>query len=114
MLAGVYKTFSKVDTLLKTQYGAALDNFEGNIHFWRSDMTIHRRTGFYSSVRMASNRVVGAESWFFFDDAIICLGAGIKNQPEQNSRNYGESKFSERRSSDFTKREIFSFEYGHA
>ncbi len=78
MLAGVYKTFSKVDTLLKTQYGAALDNFEGNIHFWRSDMTIHRRTGFYSSVRMASNRVVGAESWFFFDDAIICLGAGIK------------------------------------
>ncbi len=62
MLAKVYKTFSKVDTLFHRQYDTALDDFDGNIHFWRSDMTIHHRTRFYSSVKMASNRVAGAET----------------------------------------------------
>ena len=34
----------------------------GNNHFWKSDMTVHRRNNFYASVKMSSNRVGGAES----------------------------------------------------
>jgi chondroitin AC lyase len=62
MLADVYKTFTGADSLFRGQYRTAMNDFDGNIHFWRSDMTIHRRAGFYSSVKMASNRVAGAES----------------------------------------------------
>ncbi len=34
----------------------------GNKHFWRSDMTIHRRPTWYASVKMSSTRVIGAET----------------------------------------------------
>ena len=61
-LINIYKEVVKADPAFKSQYESALNNFEGNIHFWKSDMTIHRRAGFYSSVKMASNRVAGAES----------------------------------------------------
>ncbi len=61
-LETIFRTFTVADPAYKTQYLAAADNFEGNIHFWCSDMTIHRRAAFYSSVKMASNRVAGAES----------------------------------------------------
>ena len=61
-LANIYKTIQQADQPFKAQYQSALNDFDGNIHFWKSDMTIHRRAGFYSSVKMASNRVAGAES----------------------------------------------------
>jgi chondroitin AC lyase len=34
----------------------------GNRHFWRSDMTLHRRPTWYASVKMSSTRVIGAET----------------------------------------------------
>jgi chondroitin AC lyase len=34
----------------------------GNQHFWRSDMTVHRRPTWYASVKMSSTRVIGAET----------------------------------------------------
>lgn len=51
-----------VDAAYKQQYLSALDDFEGNNHFWKSDMTVHRRNSFYASVKMSSRRVGGAES----------------------------------------------------
>lgn len=172
-LTNILKAIPRADPSFTAEYKSALNDFDGNIHFWRSDMTIHRREGFYASVKMASNRVAGAEScnseniqgyhmgdgatffyqsaeeyldifpfwdwkkipgttafqddstlpvltasgyriksdfvggvsdglngvatlqytrdslqanksWFFFDDAIICLGSGIKTTKEKN------------------------------
>jgi chondroitin AC lyase len=34
----------------------------GNKHFWRSDMTVHRRATWYASVKMSSTRTIGAET----------------------------------------------------
>jgi chondroitin AC lyase len=51
-----------VDAAYKEQYLSALNDFEGNNHFWKSDMTVHRRNNFYASVKMSSSRVGGAES----------------------------------------------------
>ncbi len=51
-----------IDAGFKDQYAAALDDFEGDNHFWKSDMTVHRRNNFYASVKMSSRRVGGAES----------------------------------------------------
>ncbi|MEI6137889.1 MAG: polysaccharide lyase 8 family protein [Mariniphaga sp.] len=61
-LSSIYQTFAVGDQEFKTHYQSAMEDFEGNIHFNRSDMTIHRRKDFYTSVKMASNRVAGAES----------------------------------------------------
>jgi len=51
-----------IDAAYKDQYLSALNDFEGNNHFWKSDMTVHRRNNFYASVKMSSSRVGGAES----------------------------------------------------
>jgi len=51
-----------VDAGFKEQYLSAMDDFDGNNHFWKSDMTVHRRRNFYASVKMSSVRVGGAES----------------------------------------------------
>ena len=51
-----------IDAAFKDQYAAALEDFEGDNHFWKSDMTVHRRNNFYASVKMSSRRVGGAES----------------------------------------------------
>ena len=61
-LSTIYQTFALADPEFKSQYQSAMVDFDGNIHFNRSDMTIHRRKDFYASVKMASNRVAGAES----------------------------------------------------
>ena len=34
----------------------------GNRYFWRVEFMTHQRKGWYASVKMASNRVVGAET----------------------------------------------------
>ncbi|MFC1525694.1 polysaccharide lyase family 8 super-sandwich domain-containing protein [Candidatus Latescibacterota bacterium] len=44
----------------------------GNKHFWCSDLMTHHRPGFYASVRLASDRVLGA-------DAPCCGGEGRLN-----------------------------------
>lgn len=38
------------------------NTFVGHKHFWRSDITVHRRPSWYASVKMCSTRVVGAET----------------------------------------------------
>jgi len=60
----------EIDEAHRATYEARLtDNKEdganklvGNKHFWRSDMTVHRRPDWYASVKMSSNRVRGTES----------------------------------------------------
>ncbi len=42
----------------------------GNRHFWRSDFSVHRRAGFYASIRMSSTRTVRSEQ---------CNGEGLRN-----------------------------------
>ncbi len=42
----------------------------GHRHFWRSDFSVHRRAGFYSSIRMSSTRTVRSEQ---------CNGEGLRN-----------------------------------
>lgn len=51
-----------VDPGFKDQYATGMNDFNGNNHFWKSDMTVHRRDNFYASVKMSSTRVGGAES----------------------------------------------------
>ena len=41
---------------------SAKPNINGNKHFWRSDMTVHRSPSWYSSIKMSSERVKGAEA----------------------------------------------------
>jgi chondroitin AC lyase len=36
--------------------------FIGNKHFWRSDMTVHRAASWFSSIKMSSERIKGAEA----------------------------------------------------
>jgi chondroitin AC lyase len=60
----------EIDEAHRATYEARLaDNKEGaantlvgHKHFWRSDMTVHRRPDWYASVKMSSNRVRGTES----------------------------------------------------
>jgi len=62
---GMQNVFSKmpvIDSAYTSEYAAAVTNFEGNKHFWKSDMTVHRRKKFYTSVKMSSKRVGGSES----------------------------------------------------
>jgi len=42
----------------------------GNRHYWRSDFMVHRREGFYASIRMSSVRTVRSEA---------CNGEGLRN-----------------------------------
>ncbi len=46
------------------EYEKAVDyrNLTGDKHFWRSDIQIKRTPDYYFSVKMSSNRVIGAES----------------------------------------------------
>ncbi|MCK3685351.1 polysaccharide lyase 8 family protein [Maribellus sp. YY47] len=53
-----------LDAAYAEDYKKALDyrNLSGNKHFWRSDIQIRRTPEYYFSVKMSSNRVIGAES----------------------------------------------------
>ncbi len=49
------------DAVARNRPGA--DNtLVGHKHFWRSDMSVHRRPDWYASVKMCSTRVIGAET----------------------------------------------------
>ena len=53
---------SVATSLLRDNYPpASTTNLTGNKHFWQSDYTIHRRPHWMASVKMASERVIGAE-----------------------------------------------------
>lgn len=61
------RSFIKMESLdpdFAEQYKMANDykNLVGNKHFWRSDIQIQRTPNYYFSVKMASKRVIGAES----------------------------------------------------
>lgn len=63
----VENDFVKMQTLdpdFADKYKNASDykNLSGNKHFWRSDIQIQRTPNYYFSVKMASERVIGAES----------------------------------------------------
>lgn len=61
-LASIYREIASIDKPYAQEYQKALQDFTGNIHFWKSDMTIHRRPDFYASLKMCSSRVAGSES----------------------------------------------------
>jgi chondroitin AC lyase len=60
-VAAIFAEAQAADPAYANQYKTDLQNLTGNTHFWRSDMTVHRRDGFYASVKMSSNRVKGYE-----------------------------------------------------
>ncbi len=63
-LANEFTKMEKLDTDYADVYNAA-NNYEslsGNRHFWCSDFQVQRNPNYYFSVKMCSERVVGAES----------------------------------------------------
>ena len=65
--ASLSKSFGKMELLdpsYKDQYIKANDytTLIGNKHFWRSDIQVQRTSNYYFSVKMCSERVIGAES----------------------------------------------------
>ncbi len=63
-LSGFFKKMALLDPEYAEAYQKANEyqNLTGNKHFWRSDIQIQRTPNYYFSVKMASNRVIGAES----------------------------------------------------
>jgi chondroitin AC lyase len=59
-------------------------DLSGNRMFWRSDFMVHRRQGYYTSVRMDSNRIKGGEFlngeggmlWHMADGASLVFRGG--------------------------------------
>ncbi len=77
-LVSVCRTMRRLDPIRANAYDALTAYvtgrrphlLEGNRHFWRSDFMVHRRTGFYVSVKMCSKRTVGTER---------CTGEGLRS-----------------------------------
>lgn len=63
-LAGDFTKMEKLDPQHSGEYKNANDyrNLSGNKHFWRSDFQVQRNPDYYFSVKMNSERVIGAES----------------------------------------------------
>lgn len=63
-LAGSIHKMETLDPAFADQYRTANDykNLSGNRHFWRSDIQVQRNPDYYFSVKMCSERVIGAES----------------------------------------------------
>ena len=66
-----FRNMAQVDKKFQSDYQAVIDSNElhksenivtGNRYFYRSDYMIHRRKNFIYSVKMCSNRVIGAEA----------------------------------------------------
>ena len=60
-VAAIFKEAQAADPAFAEKYNTDLQNLAGNAHFWRSDLSVHRRPEFYASVKMSSNRVKGYE-----------------------------------------------------
>lgn len=52
---------SECEALKMHIQGTGPDPLSGNKHFWRSDFMAHHRAGYYTSVKMCSNRTKGTE-----------------------------------------------------
>ena len=64
------------DILASNRPGGA-NTLTGHRHFWRSDITIHRRPTWYASVKMSSTRVIGAETCNSENMMGLHLGDGV-------------------------------------
>ena len=63
-LAGAFSQMEKLDPAYAATYQKAgnYETLKGNRHFWRSDFQVQRTPDYYFSVKMCSERVIGAES----------------------------------------------------
>jgi chondroitin AC lyase len=63
-LAGYFEKMEQLDPQFAGEYQKAGDYryLSGNRHFWRSDYQVQRDPDYYFSVKMCSERVIGAES----------------------------------------------------
>lgn len=63
-LSRFFTQMEKLDPENSEEYARANDyrNLSGNKHFWRSDFQVFRTPNYYFSVKMNSERVIGAES----------------------------------------------------
>lgn len=63
-LAGAFSQMEKLDPAYAVTYQKAgnYETLKGNRHFWRSDFQVQRTPDYYFSVKMCSERVIGAES----------------------------------------------------
>lgn len=63
-LDAIIQTMAVIDEAYAGDYEKALDykTLNGNKHFWKSDFQVHRTKDYYFSVKMCSNRVLGAET----------------------------------------------------
>ncbi|MBL0715613.1 MAG: hypothetical protein JJV98_18140 [Desulfosarcina sp.] len=63
-LAGFFEAMEKLDRPYVPEYIKANQYWHrtGNKHFWRSDFQVQRDSEYYFSVKMCSERVIGAES----------------------------------------------------
>ncbi len=50
------------ERVLISQDPESANQLVGSKHYWRSDISVHRRPSWYASVKMSSTRVIGAES----------------------------------------------------
>jgi len=70
----------RVDTyreILASNRPGRANTLIGHRHFWRSDITIHRRPAWYASVKMSSTRVIGAETCNSENMMGLHLGDGV-------------------------------------
>lgn len=51
-----------LDFISRNFAGTSMPLFKGDKHFWCSDMTVHRAPNWFSSIKMSSERVKGAEA----------------------------------------------------
>ena len=51
-----------LDFISRNFSGSHTPLFNGDKHFWRSDMTVHRAHSWFSSIKMSSERVKGSEA----------------------------------------------------
>lgn len=63
--------------LLAANRPGAANMLVGHKHFWRSDISVHRRLEWYASVKMSSTRVIGAETCNSENMLGLHLGDGV-------------------------------------
>ena len=67
----------KYDHVIAANRLDADNAFVGHKHFWRSDISVHRRPTWYASVKMSSVRVIGAETCNSENMLGLHLGDGV-------------------------------------
>lgn len=67
----------RYERIIASNASGAANTFVGNKHFWRSDISVHRRPNWYASVKMCSTRVIGAETCNSENLKGLHLGDGV-------------------------------------